>query len=418
MKKRLLSYISNEDRLNERVIFSYIMVLLIIGLLIENPIDLFKGLKVILLSPSLLITDYMVIGGVGAALVNAALVGFIGFSIIKLNKVEFNGPSIAAIFTMTGFALFGKNIWSVLPIILGVYIYSKIVNHEFKNHIYSALFGTALSPFVTHVAFQSQWGIAISIFFGIILGMVMSPLASHLVKFHEGKNLYNIGFTAGIIGLLFVSILKKYNITVDSVFIWGEDFNHIFRIILYPYFISMISLGIIIEKGNIKSYFKILKYPGTLPTDFIKLEGFGNTLMNMGFLGLIGCIYIEITNGNYNGPTIGALFTMAGFGGFGKHPKNTIPIILGVFIGSVMSPILTPNDSTSLLAALFGTALAPIAGEYGFIVGTLAGFVHLAIVRNVGILHGGLNLYNNGFSAGFVAAIFVAIINGYKKKQM
>jgi len=29
---------------------------------------------------------------------------------------------------------------------------------------------------------------------------------------------------------------------------------------------------------------------------------------------------------------------------------------------------------------------------------------------NVGVLHGGVNLYNNGFSGGFVAAFLVPII--------
>ncbi|NLN14997.1 MAG: DUF1576 domain-containing protein, partial [Tissierellia bacterium] len=35
----------------------------------------------------------------------------------------------------------------------------------------------------------------------------------------------------------------------------------------------------------------------------------------------------------------------------------------------------------------------------------------------VGFLHGGMNLYNNGFSAGIVAAIVVIMSNAIKSKR-
>jgi len=38
------------------------------------------------------------------------------------------------------------------------------------------------------------------------------------------------------------------------------------------------------------------------------------------------------------------------------------------------------------------------------------------MVMNVGAVHGGMNLYNNGFSGGFVAAFLVAIITSLKKE--
>ena len=68
-----------------------------------------------------------------------------------------------------------------------------------------------------------------------------------------------------------------------------------------------------------------------------------------------------------------------------------------------------------MLAALFGTCLAPITGKFGPLAGLLAGFIHLQIVSVTGQIHGGMNLYNNGFAAGFVAMLFVAIIEGFKK---
>ena len=45
-------------------------------------------------------------------------------------------------------------------------------------------------------------------------------------------------------------------------------------------------------------------------------------------------------------------------------------------------------------------------------IGVAAGFIHLVVVHNVGIIHGGLNLYNNGFAGGLVATAIVAIYRG------
>ena len=138
--------------------------------------------------------------------------------------------------------------------------------------------------------------------------------------------------------------------------------------------------------------------------------------MNMGIVGLIGMFYIEIVNGDYNGATLGGLLTMIGFASFGKQPKNIFPVMLGVYLATIFSPF-PANAPGALLAALFVTTIAPLAGNYGFLIGVLAGFVHLSVVHFTGILHGGLNLYNNGFTGGLVATAFVGIINGYKDRE-
>jgi len=67
------------------------------------------------------------------------------------------------------------------------------------------------------------------------------------------------------------------------------------------------------------------------------------------------------------------------------------------------------SDPSFVLAALFGTTLAPIPGRFGWPWGIAAGFVHLSVAQTVGQLHGGLNLYNNGFAAGIVAAVIAPI---------
>lgn len=408
-------YIEVNEKIKDKIILFYLVLLLLIGLILDTPSALYTGMKNIFLSTGTLLTDYMIVGGVGAALINGSFIGILGYIILKINKVSFSGPAIASVFTMTGFGFFGKNLWSVVPIILGTYLYSKVKKQKFKSHIFPALFGTALVPLVTQVAFEFQWGFLASISIGIISGFIISPISSHLLIVNEGYNLYNTGFAAGFIGLLFVSIFRNFGFDSSSVMIWGTENSQLLRKIFISIFISMVICGTILTKGKFKNYIELVKHPGTLISDFPYSAGFGSTILNMGLVGLIGAIYIDLVNGHYNGPTVGALLTMSGFAAFGKHPLNITPVMFGAYLATLTDfTVYSANNPTALLAALFGTTLAPLSGAYGPLVGILAGFTHLCIVSNVGVLHGWLNLYNNGFSGGIVATIFIALIQGLK----
>lgn len=414
MIKQSRIYALLQEKTIEIVVLFYILLFLIVGLSMQPIDELVRGLSKIFTASGILISDYMVIGGVGPALVNASIVGLIGYVLLLYNGVVLRGISIATIFTMLGFALMGKTAWSVLPIIFGVYIYSKLTKREFVTNIYPALYGTALAPLVTHAAFYFEWGIFGGIIVGILAGLVISPIANHSLAFHEGYNLYNVGFSAGFLGLIILNIIRAFGYDTESLLIWGTEFDNFLRIFLLFIFISMVILGIFIDNSVLKDYKKILKEPGNTATDFVDIAGFGSTLLNMGLIGLIGMAYIELVGGNYNGLTISGLYTMVGFASFGKHPLNSIPIMIGVWLASLIS-IYEVNGPGTILAALFGTTLAPISGRYGPIVGILAGMTHLTLVSTIGVVHGGLNLYNNGFTGGFIAAFFIAIIKGIKE---
>jgi hypothetical protein len=153
----------------------------------------------------------------------------------------------------------------------------------------------------------------------------------------------------------------------------------------------------------------LLRYSGQAPTDFLAIVGLGPTLVNMGLCGAIATLYILLIGGDLNGPVIGAILTVVGFAAYGKHPRNILPIMLGVFLGSVAKPWAI-DDPSIQLAALFGTTLAPIAGRFGWRWGLVAGFVHSSAALTTGPMHAGLNLYNNGLAAGIVASVLVPVI--------
>lgn len=91
--------------------------------------------------------------------------------------------------------------------------------------------------------------------------------------------------------------------------------------------------------------------------------GPGLVYINMALLGIVFTTYILIVGGELNGPTIGGIFTVVGFCASGKHLKNVLPILLGVFLISYFS-VHDVHSTAVLLAALFGTTLAPISGWF------------------------------------------------------
>lgn len=412
------SVIESQEKVKFITIFIYSALVFLSSFIFNNSYEIMIGMRNILSAPSILITDYMAIGNIGGALFNSGSLMLIAVFIAWKSKVNMNGPIIAAIFTIGGFALFGKNLYNVWGIMLGVYLYAIVQKEKFSKYILVAFFGTALGPMISQVTFGLGFsvaqGIVVGNVVGIIAGFVLPPLAHHFMKFHQGFNLYNLGFTAGVVGTLFMAVFRAFNLQSQTVLIVAEGYNVILGIYLAILFVSMIVIGFVFNNRSFRGYKKILQNSGKTVADYVTIGGLGLSLINMGLLGLLTIGYILLVKGDLNGPIIGGIFTVVGFGAFGKHIKNTLPILFGVYVATLFQ-VWDTNSTGALLAALFGTTLAPIAGEYGWKSGMVAGFLHMAMVMNIGYLHGGMNLYNNGFSGGLIAATLVPIIDSFKK---
>lgn len=401
-----------------KVLFTYSMIILVSAFLFNSPSEILTGMKKIILSPSILLSGYISIGNLGSAFFNSGLILLIGLFISKLNKVSISGPIVASIFTMGGFAFFGKNIYNIWSIILGVYIYSLTQEESFNKFIIVAFFGTALAPMISQISFGYDFNpiiaIVVSNLIGIISGFFFPPLANHFINFHQGFNLYNMGFTAGVVGTILMSFFRSLGLNSSNPNILSSGNNTVLSIYFICLFISMIVLGFFLNNKSFKGYKKLLGFSGRTVSDFIGLSGFGVSLINMGILGIMAVLYVLLVKGDLNGPIIGGIFTIVGFGAFGKHARNVVFIVFGVYLATLFN-IWDPSSTSVILAALFGTSLAPISGKFGWKYGILTGFMHLSLVMNVGYLHGGMNLYNNGFSAGLLAAVLVPIIDSFRK---
>lgn len=406
------------------ILLSIPMLSLLIGIgngILNNSVSgVLKGFTSIILSPTILITDFIQVGGIEATLINVAVVGFINIYIMNRYRLKINGILIAAFLTVIGFSYFGKNLYNILPIYLGGYLYAKYQKISFKDIIVVIMFGTALSPMISEISFAGilpqHLAIIVAIIVGIFTGFIIVPLSSHMLKFHDGYNLYNIGFTSGVIGTVLTSVLRSYGVTVEPVSIISDK-NHISVIImLLILFFGFMLMGIIINHRALLDYGKILGYKGRLVTDFTHLVGYGITFTNMSILGFISLFYVLLIGGIVNGPVIAGIFTVVGFGAFGKHIKNCFPVVVGVIVTALFFGY-DLSATGIIISVLFSTTLAPIAGSYGPIIGILAGVLHMILVTNVGVIHGGINLYNNGFSGGLVAGVLIPIVDAFRKEK-
>ena len=394
---------------------------IVVGLIIQPPAEILQGLANIIREPDFLITDYFVVGGGGAAMINAGVLGLFSVWIVYALKMDFSGHTITSCFLMLGFSLFGKNIVNVWTILGGVFLYAAYHKTHVSRYIYVGIYGTSLSPIITQLMQASHLPVvprlAITVLVGLLIGFVLPPLSTHVHYAHKGYSLYNVGFAAGIIATVVVSVMKSFGIETQSRLIWYTGSNRLFAVLLSILFCGMVIGGLIGEgKNTLAAYKRIWKSTGISGTDYIKEEGMAATLFNMGINGLFATFFVMAVGGDLNGPTIGGILTIVGFSSTGKHLRNIAPIMFGVFLGGFTKDwdIYEPSP---MLALLFSTTLAPIAGEFGVLVGVLAGYLHSSVALNVGIVYGGMNLYNNGFAGGIVAIFLVPVIQSIEDRR-
>jgi hypothetical protein len=209
--------------------------------------------------------------------------------------------------------------------------------------------------------------------------------------------------------MVFAAIIRgsgvQYTFTNSEISYLHHDV--LFWLVLGSSILLMI-LGWLLDR---KPWFRLLflfQSPGNLPSDYVKNHGLGPTLINTGLLGLLSIVTISLIGVKISGPMMAAMYTLIGFGGYGKHPFNSLPVMFGLYFATFL-PGFNLTDLGPSIGIFFVTALAPIAGKFGIIYGLIAGFIHLLISPYALQLQGGLDLYNNGFTAGFVAGIIVVI---------
>ena len=395
-------------------LFGLSVMLMLLAFIIESPQSLVSGMMTILVSPSQLFTDYMEIASVGSTLLNVAIM--LGISIYSYKKLEIplNGTVIGSLGMLAGFSFFGKNLFNSIPFMIGVWIYTKVTKQNYRNYVIVGLFGSALGPLISFLTFSGVlpqgWSVLIAYALGIFIGFILPQLSTQFLGFHQGFSLYNVGFTAGIIGMVVLGFMNAFGIEVETRTLTSTQSPLILYQLLIGFCVILIVTSFYLHfKKKEKYHFKLLlKLSGRLPSDFVEMTNMATVTLNMSIIGFILLGYVLMNGGQLNGPIVGSIIGVMSFGAFGNQVKNTVPVLVGIMIGSYLTGV-EPTSTSALIAAIFGTTLAPVSGYYGPFAGMIAGFVHITLVSHVVVMHGGLNLYNNGFAGGFVAAVLVPI---------
>lgn len=380
-----------------------------------DPASLLGGFWEIQINETGLITDPMATGGVGSALLNAAVVLLLSTLLIRRMKLPFTGAAMACLFLMAGFSLLGKNLINIAPIVAGGWLYSRYRGDGFAKYVYLTLYGTCLAPMVSFLLVRVRPGfrwLAMAAC-GLVIGFLLPAIARFTTRIHQGYNLYNVGFAAGILGLGIASILKGFGVEFAAGDGWSREGHVLLCVLVSAVLLMLLAAGITAGCRSWGAYRRVLRHSGRAVADFVLLDGPGLALVNMALTGAIGFGYLLILyhwGVRLNGPLVCCIFAMTGFGAFGKHPRNVLPVMSGAVLAALLLVAVPITSPGVLLATLLCTCLAPIAGQFGWGWGLAAGFIHMTIVQNTSILHGGMNLYNNGFAAGLVCILLIPLI--------
>jgi hypothetical protein len=380
---------------------------------------LWNNLFSILTDPGVLITDYLSVGELAATLFNVFALMVINVALMMLIKQPFNGPVIAALLTIAGFAFFGKSMINFIPIYLGIFIYAKWMKNPLNQYSVVMLFSSALGPLVSYLWFGIEGPLVLRLVLGTLVGILagmMTPLLSiQARKVHQGLNLYNVGFTLGIISTFFALGIRSLGFSTASTTSLSIGFDTPLWILNGVLIAGLLIAGFLSPKSS--QTFKALLESGGIGEDFFALFGLKNTLFNMAGLGVLALIVMLIFGFPMNGPVMASIWTLIGFGAYGKHLKNSGPLMVGVILAALIG--IAPLDSVvTIIAIFFVTALAPVTGRYGVVMGVLAGMLHLTLLPVAYQIQGGFDLYNNGFSAGFVGYFVILTARALEKMKL
>ena len=409
----------------------FLALFIILSFCFTSPINVFKGYWTILSSPSILLTDYVFIAGMGPTFLNVAIMLLANLILIKVLDIKMSGPVYASLMIVVGFSFFGKNILNTLPIYFGIWLFSRLRKIPYKSLIITILLSTGLGPLVSYMIFgfglEYYISIPLGILCGIVAGFGVPAFAAHTLSFHEGYNLYNTGFALGIIAAIFNGIFIAFNLKSQTLgYLTGfDDINHItFYLVLYGLAIFCLIIAFTKIKVVLKEYKALLKTSGRLISNYLRDFKEETVLFNFAILDIVVTTIFAIFGIPMNGIIFGSIISILGCSAFGLHIRNAISVWIGCTVAiicklasegnfvisfkdglDIVFNLEVKDNLSAMVAFIFATGIAPICGKYGIIYGLVGGFIHILFTPLVLPLQGGYDLYNNGFSAGFEASI-------------
>ncbi|MBQ8355420.1 MAG: DUF1576 domain-containing protein [Oscillospiraceae bacterium] len=384
------------------------------------------GLLRILNSPTKAATNFFSVGGYAATFMNMGLVGLICTWLYCIPGRQANNAATLVTLLTVGFGSWGIHILNIWPTILGVALHCVVKGEKIGSRTNAMLFSTGLAPFMSELMVRYPYpetvgihpsGVALALMVGVFVGYYLPAGLDNSPKIHKGFALYSaalpIGMTAFLLnGFLYKAMGVPVPDAVSDLSVADPSICNTFCIVLFVGFIVVALLMGCSPKHYIQSILS--------PQHVVHFgAAFGNAamLMNAGVFGLFILGYFNFVGAEFNGIVFGSVFCMLSTCNSGSHPLNAIPILMGYAFAEFFFQTMTPFSggevthllrSQSLIVGIcYANGLSPIAHEYGWRYGILVSAMHFCMVTTTPQLHGGMCLYNGGFTAALVCLLIL-----------
>ena len=399
--------------------------------------QMLTGLWKILSNPTKASTSFFSIGGYAATFLNMGLVGLVCTALYWVPGEKANHAATLVTILTTGFGSWGIHILNMWPTIFGVVLHCLVRKKKLGDYTNAMLFSTGLAPFISEMFVRYPnaevvgftWGgVLLGLAVGLVAGFFLPEGLDNSAIVHKGFDLYSAALPVGMIAFLIQGVMYKamgveVPDAVSDLTVVSPAIVDTFCIVLFSSFVVIALL----MGCRPKDYWKLMIDPDQV-VDFAAIYNNSVMLMNVGLYGFFILAYYHVIGAAFNGVTFGVMFCMLATCNAGSHPANVWPIPLGYGLAAKLFQLLTPvtggnfnqflNSQAIIVGLCYANGLSPIADKYGWGYGMLAAMLHFCMVTTVPELHGGMCLYNGGFTAALVCLLMVpSLERHFKTKQ-
>lgn len=181
-------------------LYLYFAAALLFGLFLDR--DSLRSLLKLMRHPGRAVTDFVLMNGTPATLVNMGIIGLLCTTYILLIGGDLSGPVVGAILTAFGFAAFGVHARNYMPVLAGVLL------STFFTHMQPTTPGIQMGAVsaIGLAPVAGQFGIPA----GVIAGMLHAAVTICSSSLYGGLNLYNNGFSTGLTAIVLVPALESF----------------------------------------------------------------------------------------------------------------------------------------------------------------------------------------------------------------
>ena len=399
--------------------------------------QMLSGLWKIVSQPTKASTNFFSIGGYAATFLNMGLVGLICTALYCIPGKKANHAATLVTILTTGFGSWGINVLNMWPTMFGVALHCWVTKKKIGDNTNAMLFSTGVAPFISElmVRYPNQEvigftpvGVILAVVVGALVGFFLPAGLDNSPKVHKGFALYSaalpVGMTAFLLqGFLYKAMGVEIPEAVSDLSVGSGVIVNTFCVLLF----SACVIFALLMGCRPKDYWKLFTDPEPV-VNFSATYGNAVMLMNVGLYGFFILAYYNFIGAEFNGVTFGVIFCMLATCNAGSHPGNIWPITLGYGMASKLFQMLSPltggeftqylHSQAIIVGLCYANGLSPIADKYGWFYGLVAAMIHFCMVTTVPQLHGGMCLYNGGFTAALVCLLVMPSLERHFKTKL